>query len=571
MKHGKFEAKRPAPQPVEQEEIERPKRRKWLLAAVPLLVIALLAACQLFWYFQPVPQGKETEWGLKKEETLAYFRSLAQTLEQEEMNLVLYPNDSASHDMPIVVTVPPAKSRVRVDLTGLEQDLENGVGKVERGRYLVEPANYVSLDRDALRQLAEQTEQEWSQGYSPAFAELSTCKEGRQERSILTVNIGKAGRVLSAEEIYQALIDAYMTGNTSPTLHYDTYIPQKLDVQEICRRVHTEPVNAALDQTSFEITPDIPGLGVAEAELERILAHAQPGKGYIIPLQSVPAEVTTAALEEELFGNILGEAHTPHVWDDDRTNNLILACDKLNGTVIMPGEIFSFNQTVGERTRERGYREATAYIAGNSVPEIGGGVCQVASSIYYATLQADLPAVERHPHTYLVTYVDPGMDAAIYWGQLDFQFENISPYPIKLEASVSDGQVHILLRGKEWKDYTLKLDYEKLEETPWSVEERVVYDDSFQPGEVIVTPYTGYLIATYKYLYDLDGNLIDTVQIAYSRYAKRNKVIALRWFTEPTTPDNGYDSNDGDDYNYDYDSDDEDNYDYNSDEDDDDA
>ena len=182
-------------------------------------------------------------------------------------------------------------------------------------------------------------------------------------------------------------------------------------------------------------------------------------------------------------------------------------------------------------------REAIAYISGASVPEIGGGVCQVASSIYYATLQADLPAVERHAHTYLVTYVPQGMDAAIYWGSLDFQFENISPYPIKIEASVSDGDVHILLRGMEWKDYTVELSYEIQEEIPWEVEERAVYDDEYETGDTIVTPYTGYLVATYKKRYDLDGNLLDTEQISYSRYSKRNKVVAVRVWTDTSYSD----------------------------------
>ena len=98
--------------------------------------------------------------------------------------------------------------------------------------------------------------------------------------------------------------------------------------------------------------------------------------------------------------------------------------------------------------------------------------------------------------------------------------------------------MHILLRGKEWKDYTVKLSYEILEEIPWEVQERAVYDDSYANGETIVSPYTGYLIATYKTLYDPDGTQLDTERIEYSRYAKRDKVIAVRiWNTEPSDSD----------------------------------
>jgi len=537
MKHGKFEAKRPAAKPTELEQPERHKLWRRLLITVPLAVAAGLALLLLLWIWQPISLNQLPKEAMTREETLEHFRSLAQKLEQEDMKLTLFPNDSASQDLPILLTLSPSDSRVRVDLIGLELDLENGVGKVGRDRYLMDPANYISLDRSIMRKLAEQTEREWNRPYLPSFAECSTVREGQRGIRLLSVNTGAAGRVISADQIYYTLVNAYLAGNLNPTMRYETYIPQKLDAGAICDRFHTEPVDAKLNEISFEISPEVPGLGVDSAELERVLACAHAGRGYTIPLRIIPPQVTAADIEAKLYENILGEAHTPHVWNDDRTTNLILACAEIDGTVVMPGQIFSFNETVGERTAEKGYREAIAYISGASVPEIGGGVCQVASSIYYATLQADLPAVERHAHTYLVTYVPQGMDAAIYWGSLDFQFENISPYPIKIEASVSDGDVHILLRGMEWKDYTVELSYEIQEEIPWEVEERAVYDDEYETGDTIVTPYTGYLVATYKKRYDLDGNLLDTEQISYSRYSKRNKVVAVRVWTDTSYSD----------------------------------
>ena len=109
---------------------------------------------------------------------------------------------------------------------------------------------------------------------------------------------------------------------------------------------------------------------------------------------------------------------------------------------------------------------------------------------------------------------------------------SFSPTPIKIEAGVSDGKVHIVLRGREWKDYTVELHYEILEEIPWETVEQVVTDGSYDNGKTIVTPYTGYRISTYKILKDLDGNVIDTVHIANSSYRKRDKVVAV----VPPTP-----------------------------------
>lgn len=533
MKRGKFEAQRPAPQQLELKQAKIRRLPRWLRITVSVLLLVILGGLQIYWFLTPAP-ASSVPGGLTKEEAMAQYQSMAQDLEQKEMNLFLLPDNPASQDVPIRIALSPARSQVCVDLAGLEQDLVEGLGKVARGRYIVDPAHYISLNHSVLRQVAEETARDWSQPYLPSFAEVSTHRQGAQLTHVLTVNIGMAGREISAEAIYQKLLQAYYSGDMEPTLYYETHIPDQLDIDAICTQFHTEPVDAVLDATSFAITPHIPGLGVDPQELGQLLEYALAGRGYTIPLRTLSPAVTTADMEDFLYGNILAEAHTPHTWVDDRTKNLMLACEKINGTILMPGETFSFNQTVGERTREGGYREATAYVAGESVPEIGGGVCQVASSIYYATLQADLPAVERHAHTYLVTYVPQGMDAAIYWNQLDFQFKNISPYPIKIDADVSDGAVHILLRGRDWKDYTVELSYDILSETPWKTVYRYVFDNSYEDGETIVTPYTGCRVATYKAIYDLDGKLIDTKEIAISNYSTRDEVIALRRY--PPTP-----------------------------------
>src|SRR5699024_10646494 len=132
------------------------------------------------------------------------------------------------------------------------------------------------------------------------------------------------------------------------------------------------------------------------------------------------------------------------------TNNLDLACKAINGTILNPGEIFSFNDVVGERTAAKGYLPATVYVTGGaSAEELGGGVCQVASSIYYCSLFLNLEQVHREPHMYAVTYVDYGMDATVYWGSIDYQFRNTLDYPIKIQANIDGGTVNITFWGAE--------------------------------------------------------------------------------------------------------------------------
>ena len=525
MKKGKFEAGRRSTAEGSAEQVRG--GFPWLLVLIPVLVLAAVGTILYLSLSGREPTDGTGQSGFPKEELLAQYQNLSHALEQRDMVLTILPQGDAEDAEPIRLTVPAGKSHVRVDLKGLEADLEAGVGKISRKRYLVDPEDYVSLDHAALRELAEQTHAQWAQSYVPSSVGLRIIPEGEREQHVLCFNVGREGRELSADEIYETLTAAYLAGELNPEMHYEVKVPEPLDVAEIWQRYSTPPQDARLNEKTFEIIHEVPGFGFHQSKLERMIRQAEPGKGYTLTLDVLEPTITSAYVEASLYADILGEAHTPHSWVNDRTNNLILACEAIDGTVVMPGEVFSFNETVGQRTEAKGYREATAYVGGNSVPEIGGGVCQVASTIYYAVLQADLESVERHAHTYLVTYVPHGMDAAIYWGQLDYQFKNTSPRPIKIEAGVSDGKVHIILRGTEWKNYTVKLSYEILEEIPYETTERYVYDDSYAPGDTIVTPYTGYRVSTYKSLYDLEGNFIEKVHITNSRYAKRDKVIAV--------------------------------------------
>ena len=236
------------------------------------------------------------------------------------------------------------------------------------------------------------------------------------------------------------------------------------------------------------------------------------------------------ALEAEIaehYPHVLASYDTPHTAIPDRTNNLILASKAIDGTVVQPGEVFSFNATVGERTPEKGYREAIVYTGGDSTPAVGGGVCQVASTIYMCTLLADLEVVERTEHMYASTYVPLGMDATIYWGSLDYKFRNTTSYPLMIRASVSNGYVHVKLLGKKETDVTVKMTYKVLTTTPWKEIETL--DETKEPGyrKTTVTPYTGYTVQTYKNWYDAAGTLLKTEKCAYSAYRKRDKLVTV--------------------------------------------
>lgn len=130
-------------------------------------------------------------------------------------------------------------------------------------------------------------------------------------------------------------------------------------------------------------------------------------------------------------------------YDRTREVNLRLACNSINGTVLKPGQTFSFNQVVGERTAARGYKPGHIFASGSTVSAIGGGICQVASTMFNAALISNFRIDQRSQHSKRVTYVPLGRDAAIYWGSKDFKFTNTSSHTIKILASAKNGVISI--------------------------------------------------------------------------------------------------------------------------------
>ena len=245
-----------------------------------------------------------------------------------------------------------------------------------------------------------------------------------------------------------------------------------------------------------------------------------------------PAETAPAEPEIPAFQDVLASYDSPYPWNPSRTTNLTLACQAIDGTVLDPGEVFSFNGVVGERTAEKGYEAATVFVSGTSTPELGGGVCQVASTIYYCALKADLNILERQAHMFTVSYVPMGMDATIYWGSdVDLRFENSTGYPLRIDAAVSDdGYVHVSLVGTKTTDTTVEVDCRIVTTTEW---EDVVEEDETQPAdyeEVTQSPYTGYQTVTYKRYLDAAGNPVsdwEEVQRPYSNYQKRDRITTV--------------------------------------------
>ena len=259
-------------------------------------------------------------------------------------------------------------------------------------------------------------------------------------------------------------------------------------------------------------------------EAKKIIAEDK--EEYVIPLKIIVPDKTLSDLGEEAFPDKLSEYST--IFDPsnrNRSNNLAISAEKIDGTIIMPGETFSYNQTVGERTIAAGYKEAGAYAGGKVVQDVGGGICQTSSTLYNAALLANLEIVDRSNHQFLTSYVDASRDATVAWGSIDFQFKNTRTYPIKIEASAQNGVCEMTIYGiKEDKEYEVVIESEVLSYIPFTT--KYENDDSLEEGKEVVeqSGYTGCTSEAYKIL-KLNGKVVSKTLLSKDTYDPMTRII----------------------------------------------
>ena len=195
--------------------------------------------------------------------------------------------------------------------------------------------------------------------------------------------------------------------------------------------------------------------------------------------------------------------------------------------ILLPGETFSYNEVVGQRTAARGFQEAGAYLNGKTVQELGGGICQVSSTLYCATVLSNLEIVHRENHMFESTYVPLGLDATVSWGGPDYVFKNNTKYPIKVVAGYANGVCTCEIWGTKTDNITVKFVNEVLSRNPYSTV--TVKDDTKPVGYSAVTEEgeNGSKVQTYRELYDGSGKLISRTKESFSVYTRRNQVVTV--------------------------------------------
>lgn len=273
------------------------------------------------------------------------------------------------------------------------------------------------------------------------------------EEKVLIITSGKNGITVEKEKLKENVLNIFKSKNHASVLEIPSKIEvaDKIDIEKIYKEVKRDPKDASFDQATNTLTVEQKGIEFAISIDEAKKMILEEKEEYEIPIKYIEPKIKVVDLNTNgAFGKVQGRYSTKYnAGLTERTTNLILAARKINGIILQPGEVFSFNKVVGKRTVQSGFKNATIISNGKYVSDIGGGICQISSTLYNAALYSDLEIVERHNHALPVSYCEPGRDATVYYGSLDFRFRNNKSYPIKVDIFVGGGTATAIIRGIE--------------------------------------------------------------------------------------------------------------------------
>lgn len=360
------------------------------------------------------------------------------------------------------------------------------------------------------------------------------------DNGVITLDKGQVGYSLDREHLYSALDNKLRTADFAAmeAVRKESH-PAALNALLIASVVNREVEQTVLDldadPSGNTVRAGTQGINVTESALNAALSS--PNRHETVQCTLTDPDYTVDEYKALLFRDVLSQCTTDfNPGNTNRTTNVLLATDFCNGVILMPGDVFSYNETVGERTAERGFKEATIYVGNSAEDGLGGGVCQVTSTIYYAALRADLKIVERYAHSRMVTYVPLGEDATVAWGSKDFKFENNTGFPMKVVTSHKKDNLTVKLYGTQTvPNKEVKIETTQLSKTPFEVVYEV--DETLAPGteEVKSNGYTGYKTESYRVVY-IDGKEVSRTFENKSTYKKYDKVILHNPTAAPINP-----------------------------------
>lgn len=473
----------------------------------------------------------------RKEAEAALHAATDNTFSQQDM-VVSLPHGT--------ITLPAADTEAQLNVRsavkaaynygrkGSKAEREAAYNASAQQEYALDVSSYLKLDVDFIReQLSayaskyDTVQTQYShhlEGKMPALEEETY--DGTAPCQTLEITLGTPSLGLDMEDIYNSILTTYAANQFQVTVEDidPAAKPDPVDLNALMEKYAIEPVDASLDMEKFCPIPGDYGYSFNLENAQKIVDAAGYGETVSIPMEYVEPEILQ---NEVYFRDVLGECKTPHTDNENRNENLRLACASLNDKILQPGEELSYNETLGQRTKENGYKAAPAYSGTALVDSLGGGICQVSSTLYYCALLSDLEIVSRINHGFPVGYIELGMDATVSWGSPDFVFKNNSNFPIKIHAWVEDGHVNMQILGTIEKDYYVKMEYEQVGgENPAVTYQTHGPDSGYYDGQVLNPGAFGPYVKSYRCKYDRETDeLISRDFETRSHYMSSPKVV----------------------------------------------
>lgn len=548
-KQGKFlkenvQKKTSAPQPAAKKQAKSTGKSKTIVLVFSVLAICVALAASIFFLSnlglslnfrlpgKTIASGVEIAGvdvgGLRKNEAI------------ETLTTAI--GDSYT-TKPMQVTVLDKQLEIAPSVSGASLDLEAAVDLAfelkanDNAIKTVDILPFLNLNTSAIQNKIQEFSVNFpTEGIDGSYEIVKETVEDK-ETAVLAITLGSVYYDFDADALYDAILNAYNNCKFQTSYSCNQIIGESVNLDNIYTENAKEAVDAYWDKETHQVVPAQIGQRFDIDAAKEALAAANPGNMLEFPFEEILPEVTTEEIEAMLFRDELGTYTAKSGSSYNRDTNLRLACEALNGTILYPGDVFSYNEALGERTAEKGYKPADSYLGDQTVQTYGGGICQPSSCLYYCTLLADLEIVQRSNHGFISSYMPYGMDATVDWKGPDFKFSNNTNYPIRIDAEADGGAVTITLVGTDEKDYYIEMEYEVWGTTAWEEKEEET-DDKDKDGKTKISPYTGYTVQTYKVKYNKETDeQISREKEAYSVYAKRDKVVYKYKGeeTEPTT------------------------------------
>ncbi len=505
------------------------RRKKWFIPSMIVIVIVVVIFVSTIFALVNINNEKIISGisisgidvsGLSKEEATAKIKAIYQEKMEKEIGIQYEDYETTLNPTLMEVNYEVEQAVEEAYLVGKEDNIFMNNYNI---LFTLIGKKNIDVNMTLNEDVAKQTIEDIGVGLPGVIIESSYAIEEDE----LIITKGKAGIVIDTEGLLNKVKDNLKDINSS-----EDYIPipvqekepEPIDIDKIHEEVYTEVQDAYYTKDPFTVYPEVEGIDFDLEAARELLKEDK--EEYVIPLIITKPKVTLDQIGSEAFPDQLATFTTRYdVSDVDRSTNLQIACQKINGKVVLSGETFSYNKTLGPRTSSAGYRNGKIYSGGEVVDGIGGGICQISSTLYNAVLMSNLEIVERRNHQFVTSYVPAGRDATVVYGVIDFKFKNTRQYPVRIVASARNGIATVSIYGiKEENEYTFSFSTKTIATIPFTTQYKE--DATVAVGTETVKQKGANGLKTETYITKmLNGKVISTTLLSRDTYDAMARII----------------------------------------------